>query len=148
MRAGAAPYNPEVTSTFLRRCTRWLIALLVFGTLQPVFAAAWAREAGTSVEVCTSQGMRRVLVRDALPDAVDSADAADPTAPADGASALHADHCPLCRVLGEALPDLARADLAFAPPRVAPLPCAEAPPAPGTAQRLTRATPSRAPPAA
>lgn len=148
-----------MTASFLRRCTHWLLALLVFAALQPAFAAVRVPAGGAALmDVCTSQGLRRLQVDDAAASAARVAtgadlavstttDAAPASDPSDPSAALHADHCPLCRVVADALPDATRADLAFAVPRMAPRVWADAPSPIDTARRLTRATPPRAPPA-
>jgi len=71
-----------------------LVAMLALAVLPAVsHALAFARGAGGSLlELCTTQGMRLVVV---------DSDSADPGAPVQAAT--HLEHCPLCALSGSGL---------------------------------------------
>ncbi len=140
---------------FVRRLACWLIVWMAFASLHSALAASWLLLGGGTaggaqvVEVCTSQGVRWVSLQ---PQQGTQADAADDAAGGNGTGSGSADglpHCPLCRFVGDAAPDLARSDLRFARPLQDRAPPPEAPPPPGGAlAHIALTAPPRAPPAA
>lgn len=128
------------------RLSWWLIAWMALASLHSALAATLVLAQGAGgaemVEVCTSQGVRWVSLQ-ATPDNEAAAQAPAAATDADGTP-----HCPLCRFIGDAAPDLTRSDLRFAPPlryRVPP-PATRPPPSP--AARVVLMSPPRAPPSA
>ncbi|WP_406626007.1 DUF2946 family protein [Acidovorax sp. SDU_ACID1] len=129
-----------------RRLACWLIVWMTLVSLHSALAATLVMARGGSgaamVEVCTNQGVRWVSVQASAGDMAITADSIEGvSANADGNP-----HCPLCRFLGDALPDLARSDLRFEPPldyRVRP---PDTPFFLSTAERVVLTAPPRAPP--
>ena len=105
------------------------------------------------VEVCTNQGVRWVSVQ-ATQSGTDPAQATatatgSPGDTADDHSVIEADgtpHCPLCRFVGDAAPDLSRSDLRFAVPLRYRAPPPDAAPPLSPAARAVLTSPPRAPP--
>lgn len=104
-----------------------------------------ARSAGglEVVEVCTSQGVRWVGAEAAQGDVDASLELPDETGGHDGVP-----HCPLCRFMGDTVPDLTRGDLRFAPPREHAAPAFDKPAPVNSAARVVLNSPPRAPPLA
>ena len=135
------PLHPQA-----RYLARWLVALMVFVNLHSALAATLVLAMGAGgvamVEVCTSQGVRWVSVQQAAPaDAKTAQEAPGWAGGVDGSP-----HCPLCRFMGDAAPDLARSDLRFARPQQHGLPPPDTPPPLSTAARVVLMAPPRAPP--
>ncbi len=133
---------------FARRLACWLIVWMAFASLHSALAASWLLGAGGTadggarmVEVCTSQGVRWVSLQE--PSAQEGPGDVSGEAAADGLP-----HCPLCRFVGDAAPDLARSDLRFARPLQYRAPLPDGPPPPGGAlAHIALTAPPRAPPA-
>ncbi len=131
-----------------RRLAWWLIAWMALASLHSAMAATLvlARSGSGSgaamVEVCTNQGVRWVSLQAAAGNV-----ATDVEAPLwASASADGTPHCPLCRFVGDALPDLTRSDLRFAPPLQHRAPPPDTPRPLSTAEVRVLTAPPRAPP--
>lgn len=132
-----------------RRMAWWLIAWMALANVHSAPAATLVLARGGSgaemVEVCTNQGVRWVSLKAAAGDlATDAAreDGVSVTSNVDGTP-----HCPLCRFVGDALPDLSRSDLRFAPPLHYRAPPPAVPQLLSTAEHRVLTAPPRAPPA-
>lgn len=132
-----------------RRLAWWLISWMALASLHSALAATLVLVRGGNgaemVEVCTNQGVRWVSVQAAGGEAATDADAPEGASASGGADGTP--HCPLCRFVGDALPDLTRSDLRFAPPLQYRAPPPDAPLPLSTAERRVLTAPPRAPPA-
>lgn len=131
-----------------RRLAWWLIAWMALASLHSALAATLVLARGGSgaavVEVCTNQGVRWVSLQAAAGDIAINTEVPQGTGISGGADGTP--HCPLCRFVGDALPDLTRSDLRFAPPLQYRAPPPDAPRPLSTAERRVLTTPPRAPP--
>lgn len=126
-----------------RRFAAWMVAALLFAFVLPALAMVLASGqvsgdplARLAMEVCTPLGLQQAQPVSA---------AGEPEADGQTTAAGQA-HCPLCRVVSDAPPDLSRADLRFAaPPPPPPLPPQALRPR-DTVLRVVLSTPPRAPP--
>lgn len=130
---------------FTRRLAWWLIAWMALASLHSALAATLVLAGGVGgsemVEVCTNQGVRWVSVQSTQGDVDTAMEAPSGAGSADGTS-----HCPLCRFVGEAAPDLTRSDLRFAPPLQCAAPPPDTHPPLSPAARVVLTSPPRAPP--
>lgn len=131
-----------------RRLAWWLIAWMALASLHSALAAtlvlARSGNGAAMVEVCTNQGVRWVSMQAAEDEAATNANAPEGASASVGADGTP--HCPLCRFVGDALPDLTRSDLRFAPPLQHRAPPPDAPRPLSTAERRVLTAPPRAPP--
>lgn len=97
------------------------------------------------VEVCTNQGVRWVSMQVAQGEQGEADTTAQET-PLWSSGTDGTPHCPLCRFVGDATPDLSRSELRFAPPLQYRAPPTAAPPTRSPAARVVLNSPPRAPP--
>ena len=134
---------PDTTVRWLAWC---LLACMAWASLHSGLAAWQPSDRGSRtsglVEVCTGDGIRWL----SLTSSADSAQAQRPPADHSEHHGIGTVHCPWCRLVADAWPDLARSDLGFAPPAEYRMPSLRMPALLGHTERTVLATPARAPP--